>query len=285
MDIKVIINRSLIYFILVAFVTTSFTFLTFFTAKFFNNVFGLSSIGVTFIVSLIIVTSLEPLKRFIAKNTDKVFFRGRIDYQQLLLMLSEVISLEIDLENLTRAVTETLTKELKLKDSILFLPNKTGGGFTAVADKEREIGTRITKNHPLLAYLKKYRDLIVVEEMEREIVDMKEGRDRKKRELIMYRLEDLGASICVPVFVEGELKTILVLGKKMSGDIFNNDDLNLLELFAPQLGTAIEKAKLYKEVSDFNIKLRDEVKKATNNLRETNLELQSRNSFLKTYSA
>jgi signal transduction histidine kinase len=280
MDIKVIINRSLIYFILVAFVTASFTFLTYFTASVFKDVKGFSAIGVTFIVSLIIVTTLEPLKRFIAKNTDKVFFRGRIDYQQLLLMLSEVISLEIDLENLTKAVTGTLTKELKLKDSIIFLPNKTGGGFTAVADEDREIGTRITKNHPLLAYLKKYRDLIVVEEMEREIADMKEGRDRKKRELIMYRLEDLGASICVPVFVEGELKTVLVLGKKLSGDIFNNDDLNLLEVFAPQLGTAIEKAKLYKEVSDFNIKLRDEVKKATNNLREANLELQSRNSFL-----
>ncbi|MFA6573627.1 MAG: histidine kinase N-terminal 7TM domain-containing protein, partial [Patescibacteria group bacterium] len=280
MDIKVIINRSLIYLILVAFVTASFTVLTLFTAKYFNNEMGLNSIAVTFIVSLIIVTTLEPLKRFIAKNTDKVFFRGRIDYQQLLLMLSEVISLEIDLENLTRAVTGTLSKELKLKDSIIFLPNKTGGGFTAVADGEKEIGTRITKNHPLLAYLKKYRDLIVVEELEREIADMKEGRDRKKRELIMYRLEDLEAAICVPVFVEGELKTILVLGKKMSGDIFNNEDLDLLEVFAPQLGTAIEKAKLYKEVNDFNIKLRDEVKKATNNLRETNLELQSRNSFL-----
>ncbi|MFA6525436.1 MAG: ATP-binding protein [Patescibacteria group bacterium] len=277
MDIRFIISRSLLYLVLVSMVTAFFTALSYLIALFFENS---NTLLVTFIISLFIVVSIGPLKNYIGKITDKIFYRGRIDYQQLLLMLSEVISLEIDLENLTRAVTGTLTKELKLKDSILFLPNKTGGGFTAVADKEKEIGTRITKNHPILAYLKKYRDLIVVEEMEREIADMKEGRDRKKRELIMYRLEDLGASICVPVFVEGELKTILVLGKKMSGDIFNNEDLNLLELFAPQLGTAIEKAKLYKEVSDFNIKLRDEVKKATNNLRETNLELQSRNSFL-----
>ncbi|MBU2229600.1 hypothetical protein KJ810_04290, partial [Patescibacteria group bacterium] len=157
---------------------------------------------------------------------------------------------------------------------------KSGGGFTAVADGGKNMGTRITKNHPLLTYLRKYRDLIVVEEMEREIADMKEGADRKKRELIMYRLEDLEASLCVPVFVEGELKTILILGKKLSGDIYNKDDLNLLEVFSPQLGTAIEKAKLYKEVSDFNIKLRNEVKKATTNLREANLELKSRNSFL-----
>ena len=280
MDIRFVVSRSLIYIILVSLVTASFTFLSYITATVFKEVKGFSVIGVTFIVSLIIVITLEPLKRYIAKNTDKVFFRGRIDYQHLLLMLSEIISLEIDLENLTKAVTENLTRELKLKHTILFLPNKSGGGFTAVADGGKNMGTRITKNHPLLAYLRKYRDLIVVEEMEREIADMKEGADRKKRELIMYRLEDLEASLCVPVFVEGELKTILILGKKLSGDIYNKDDLNLLEVFSPQLGTAIEKAKLYKEVSDFNIKLRNEVKKATTNLREANLELKSRNSFL-----
>ncbi|MBU1952264.1 hypothetical protein KJ733_05125, partial [Patescibacteria group bacterium] len=212
MDIRFVVSRSLIYIILVSLVTASFTFLSYITATVFKEVKGFSVIGVTFIVSLIIVITLEPLKRYIAKNTDKVFFRGRIDYQHLLLMLSEIISLEIDLENLTKAVTENLTRELKLKHTILFLPNKSGGGFTAVADGGKNMGTRITKNHPLLAYLRKYRDLIVVEEMEREIADMKEGADRKKRELIMYRLEDLEASLCVPVFVEGELKTILILG-------------------------------------------------------------------------
>lgn len=280
MDIRFVISRSLIYLVLVSIVTALFTFLTLFTATVFKDVIGMNAIGVTFLMSLIIVLTLEPLKQYIAKNTDKIFFRGRIDYQHLLLMLSEIISLEIDLENLTKAVTENLTRELKLKHTILFLPNKTGGGFTAVADGGKNVGTRITKNHPLLTYLRKYRDLIVVEEMEREVADMKESKDRKKRELIMYRLEDFDAALCVPVFVEGELKTILILGKKLSGDIYNKDDLNLLEVFSPQLGTAIEKAKLYKEVSDFNIKLRNEVKKATTNLREANLELQSRNRFL-----
>ncbi|MBU0974356.1 hypothetical protein KKD03_01510, partial [Patescibacteria group bacterium] len=280
MDIRFVVSRSLIYIILVSLVTASFTFLSYITATVFKEVKGSSTIGIAFVLSLVIVTTLEPLKRYIAKNTDKVFFRGRIDYQRLLLMLSEIISLEIDLENLTKAVTENLTRELKLEHAILFLPNKSGGGFTAIADGGKNLGTRITKNHPLLTYLRKYRDLIVVEELEREISDMKESKDRKKRELIMYRLEDFDASLCVPVFVEGELKSILILGKKLSGDIYNKDDLNLLEVFSPQLGTAIEKAKLYKEVSDFNIKLRDEVKKATTNLREANLELQSRNRFL-----
>lgn len=279
MDIRLVISRSLLYLILVAFVTTIFTFLTFFTATIFNDVLGANAIMVTFFVSLVLVLTLEPLKKYIGRNTDKIFFKARIDYQNVLRMISEIISLEIDLSSLTYSVSKILKEELKLTKAILFLPNKTGGGFTAVADSV-QVGTRITKNHPLLPYLKKYRDLIVSEEMEREISDLPESTDKKRMQLIFDELQDLDVSLTVPVFVEGEMKSILMLGKKLSGEIFSKDDFDLLEVFAPQLGTALEKAKLYKEVKDFNIKLKEEVRRATSQLRVANENLEERNVFL-----
>ena len=279
MDIRLVISRSLLYLILVAFVTTIFTFLTFFTATVFNDVLGANAILTTFFVSLILVLSLEPLKKYIGKNTDKIFFKARIDYQNVLRMISEIISLEIDLNSLTYSVAKILKEELKLTKAILFLPNKTGGGFTAVADSV-QVGTRVTKNHPLLPYLKKYRDLIVTEEMEREIADLPESTEKKRMQLILDELQELDVSLIVPVFVEGEMKSILMLGKKLSGEIFSKDDFDLLEVFSPQLGTALEKAKLYKEVKDFNIKLKEEVKRATSKLRVANQDLGERNVFL-----
>ncbi|PIS42785.1 MAG: hypothetical protein COT24_01780 [Candidatus Kerfeldbacteria bacterium CG08_land_8_20_14_0_20_40_16] len=279
MDIRLVISRSLLYLILVAFVTTIFTFLTFFTATVFNDVLGANAIFTTFFVSLILVLTLEPLKKYIGQNTDKIFFKARIDYQNVLRMISEIISLEIDLNSLTYSVSKILKEELKLSKAILFLPNKTGGGFTAVADS-RQVGTRITKNHPLLPYLKKYRDFIVIEEMEREIADLPDSTEKKRMQLVLDELQDLDVSLCVPVFVEGEMKSILMLGKKLSGEIFSKDDFDLLEVFAPQLGTALEKAKLYKEVKDFNIKLKEEVKRATSKLRVANADLEERNVFL-----
>lgn len=281
LDIRLVISRSLLYLILVSFVTALFTFLTYFTATVFNDVLGANAIFTTFVVSLLLVLTLEPLKKYIGKNTDKIFFKARIDYQNVLRMISELISLEIDLNSLTYSVSKILKEELKLAKAILFLPNKTGGGFTAVADSTL-VGTRVTANHPLLPYLKKYRDLIVTEEMEREIADQQEGTEKKRKQLILTELQELEVSLCIPCFVEGEMKSILMLGKKLSGEIFSKDDFDLLEVFAPQLGTALEKAKLYKEVKDFNIKLREEVKRATNNLRLTNIQLEERNSFLQT---
>jgi signal transduction histidine kinase len=49
----------------------------------------------------------------------------------------------------------------------------------------------------------------------------------------------------VPVFVDNKLELLLVLGEKISGDIFTDEDIKLLNTISDQTAIAIKNAKLY----------------------------------------
>jgi len=49
----------------------------------------------------------------------------------------------------------------------------------------------------------------------------------------------------VPVFVDNKLELLMVLGEKISGDIFTDEDIKLLNTISDQTAIAIKNAKLY----------------------------------------
>lgn len=281
MDIRLVISRSLLYVLLVAAVTTMFATLTYIILPYFGEQLGVSTFSLIITASFIIVLGLDPLKRILASATDTIFFKDKINYQDVLRKLAECISLEIEFESLIASTLKTLTTELKVSNAQLFFDQRKTEVYTSWIDLSwNNKVVRLKKSRPLVAYLKKYRDLIITEELEREIIDLSDSSRKRKLELIRRELKSLQAALVVPIITEGTLVAILVLGKKRSQDVFNNDDIALMEVFAPQLGTALEKGRLYKEVKDFNIKLKQEVLLATEDLRDKNIELEQRSNYL-----
>ncbi|MBI3115476.1 MAG: GAF domain-containing sensor histidine kinase, partial [Candidatus Kerfeldbacteria bacterium] len=57
------------------------------------------------------------------------------------------------------------------------------------------------------------------------------------------------------------------------GESFGNDDLQLIEVLGPQIGSAIQKANLYEEVRAFGERLKKRVEEATAELKERNVSL------------
>ena len=64
------------------------------------------------------------------------------------------------------------------------------------------------------------------------------------------------------------------MGNKLSGDIFTEQDIRLIEILTPEAAIAIQNAKAYEEIRRFNITLQEEVNKATKDLQEANIKLQ-----------
>jgi signal transduction histidine kinase len=59
-------------------------------------------------------------------------------------------------------------------------------------------------------------------------------------------LEKLGAELYIPIKIgEGELSGMLILGKKLSGQDYSNEERQLLLTLANQMGMALENARLY----------------------------------------
>ena len=56
--------------------------------------------------------------------------------------------------------------------------------------------------------------------------------------------------LCVPLMSKGEVIGVLQLLNKRSGELFNQDDVNILSIFASQSAAAIESARLYEAVRE-----------------------------------
>ncbi len=64
---------------------------------------------------------------------------------------------------------------------------------------------------------------------------------------IRREMEELRAVCCIPSFLGQELRTVLILGEKKSGDRYSNQDLDILFTLAQEAAVAIENARLYDE--------------------------------------
>jgi signal transduction histidine kinase len=278
MDIRLVIRRSLIYFVLVVFVTASYSLLTFLIAQYFGGTLEVNSFFVTVVVSVLIVLTLDPLKQVLSSMTDHIFYKGQIDYQEVLRDLSQILHEEVDLDPLIERFTRAVREELKVRGVHLLMANSHGGFQEVGAHAER--GLRISGRSSFLEYLRRTMDVVVLEEFQRRVADIADDQLRKRMETVQEELEQWRAYLAIPIVSQGRLSAMFMLEDKRSGETFNTPDITLFTVLTPQIGTALEKARLYTNVTTFNVKLRHEVERATKELMEANTVLQERNNFL-----
>ena len=267
MDIVVIIKRSIVYLVLVSSIVfiTSGTVLT--LGRFIEESLNLSQWVTTFLVSFIIVVVFQPLKDFIAKVTDRVFFQEKYDYQLILRNLSERIGTIVDFGELVKELTERLMLTIKARNITLVMHDKkskkyvieghSGGEAPKVILKESDdiIDNFKRDNHAIVYY-----ELVVKLEKERadKAERIKKDKDGRRRvidlegiffkEALKKALEIFNAAIAVPIYIKGSLAGILFLGSKLSDDIFTDDDINLIETVANQAGVSLENTSLISDI-------------------------------------
>jgi signal transduction histidine kinase len=277
LEVRFVLTRSILYALLLALVTFLIVFSTIITSQFVRD----SSIGKNFaatIIAALLVFGLDPLKKFLSKISDRFFFKASIDYQAVLRKLSESVSYQLDLEPLIRELRKTLREELKLK-FVATLLRKTSNGsteeFIALDDMLQTNGElRLQNSSPLISYLRTHRHPAVLDSLERKIDDTPDA-ERVMLEKSKAEFDRMGAALVSPVYAQDHLIAVLVLGPKLSGDTFSGEDLSLIEVLSPQIGSAIQKANLYEEVKQFSEGLKAKVDAATSELRERNTSLQT----------
>ncbi len=85
-------------------------------------------------------------------------------------------------------------------------------------------------------------------------------------------MEALNAEIALPLIFEETLNGFIVLGEKRSGDLFIQEDVDLLETLSSQSALAIENARSYKVIDDLNKDLEKKVEERTRDLKEALFE-------------
>jgi two-component system NtrC family sensor kinase len=85
---------------------------------------------------------------------------------------------------------------------------------------------------------------------------------------VLSDLEALRAEIALPMVFKKRLNGFIVLGEKQSGDLYTQEDMDLLETLSSQSALAFENARSYKVIDDMNKALEQKVDERTRELEE-----------------
>lgn len=254
LDIKPTIVRAVSYILVIIIAAIAYTAAVLLGADlFFGYKIPTTDLIFDIIIASIIALSFQPLYKIIRKLTDKIFFKGGYDTEELLSRVSNITSGTIDLETLTTVILRIVLKEMRISKGAFLLINQH-----KIIDV-RQIGFT---DHKLAAphlellfhYLPLYK-IFVFEELE-------EGELKK-----FFR--ELDISVALPIRVETDEVAVLALGSKLSGEIFSKQDINFLTILSSHIGVAIQNAKSYALIQQFSQELEKKVEERTSQLKET----------------
>ncbi len=237
LDIKPQIARAVSYTLLVAIIAGIYFMMLFFGfSKFLGLEISSAMLLVTTSFGVIVALTFQPLRGIIMKATDKVFFKGAYNPEKILSELSHEISSTINFNDLSNKLMQTISKELRVDKTAIFLVSNT-----TVTDA-RSIGYT---NSKLLDDPKLFDFLNQAKTTGKHYFVLDELDDKQKT---LFREHDMEALF--PIKADGNYVAVLVMGLKSSGLPYSNTDLNLLDVFASESGIAIQNSKLYTELKN-----------------------------------
>lgn len=198
-------------------------------------------------------------------------------YQDTLKQASVGMTRIRNLRRLLSLITHIVTKTVRISYAAIYLYNKETDEFILQAsrDHKREPLTKFNAKNTLISRLSVKREPLIYEEVKRQFED---AEDAVYKEL-ESDMRSLGASVVIPSFLEDKFMGFIVLGDKLSGQIYTVDDLNVFRVLASQAALAIENAQFYEETKEMQQQVAQAEKMATVGTMADGLSHQINNRF------
>jgi len=255
MDVEIVRRRTLIFSLLYGATVGLFVAVVFASQKFISMHLNVNKWVLPVCALFVITIFIRPLENWLAKLTDKVLYQQRYDYMDTLKNVAKGMNLVADTEKLLKLMVRFVSREVRVTGCAVYIFNRTEGGYVKEVSRgfqDVDAVDSVDKDSSFVEWLKEKREPLNYEVLLSWIQGEKLFPQRLilKRSLEQIRviMHKLGASLCVPSFLRGEMIGLLVLGEKLSGDRYTQDDMSLLSTLANNAAIALENARMYEEL-------------------------------------
>lgn len=259
LDIDAMIRKGTIYF----FLTGSLTLLYVLIFYVFN-VFYLGSITrghllFPFVLALLMVFFYEPVRARIQDFVDSHFFKGKSDYRKTLREISGKLTSLLKYEEISAFLLHSISDALQVRRVALIIRSGESGVFYSYGTKGRT--EEVMRNSQFLsAFFAQNRSPLSRSSQKIHQLMKSDQKD------VMDIFEQFDAEILFPVISRGTLRGIIALGEKISGEIFMQEDIEIIVTIANQCAIAFENAEIYEEIERLNRNLERRVRERTSEL-------------------
>jgi signal transduction protein with GAF and PtsI domain len=278
MDITVAITRTAIFVVVYSLVlgipfAIAYTLRLQLMMLFSNNWWMVPFMLLTFLAMLV-----PFLYLYIQRKAEDRLLREQRRYQQTLRRASSGMTRIRDLKKLLNLIVHIVTRTVHLRNSSIYLFDSNNNRYILQAYRDKRKSRPrfdIESDSSVIQFLKKEKQPIVYEEIKQRAQDFNDAYLFS----IQRQIESLDAAVVVPSMVEDELIGFIVLGEKLSGQMYSQDDLAVFSVLANQAALAIENAQFYEDIKETQTQLLQAEKMATVGTMADGLSHQINNRF------
>ena len=264
MDIRFVLRKYSVYLSALLSVIAPIVLIKFL----FNNLLFEQTVLVDYLLIILAIIIYAPLRDYYFYIANRYFFTSLYDAREVIAKLSDRLSSTLFVYKIYQYISDSLLAALHVKTIGVFIYNEKTKKYEnryGYGEETRYEKSFIEDRGFYTAHLKR-NQVILIDEIK------KEAYVRHKNTFDL--LTGYGIKLIVPLSVKDKVIGILTLGAKETGEIYNNEDIQLLEIVAAQAAIAIENALHYEEIRNFSKKLQWEVEKATEELIRANSRLR-----------
>jgi len=201
----------------------------------------------------IITLLISPLGKGLDDRIQRLTFSKRRGCYETLLQLSKRMSSILNFNELVDTLVHGLVRGIPGTHATLMIHDPGTGAFLNYREEttldEGASVDAIRSDSPIVQWLSGTDGLLVKEEAKLN------PRIARYFETAEGELEAIKAALIVPLKVENKLNGILLLGEKLSGEIYDDQELDMLLLLATQAAISLENARLYENLATSNARL------------------------------
>jgi len=264
MDLKFVLRKSSVYLLSFSIVLLLASGLKFVFAKLETDI-GLTDELVIIFVSIII---FPYIREYFSYISNKYFFASLYDPQDVIARFSERLSSTLEIERLLESIASEVNKSFYPKSMAIFLYNEKDSKYYAAfsAGDAFEKRSSFDLSHNVVS---KYIE-------DKNILSLDEVKEKSEKDFTEIKKTFLNKDIklVIPLSIKDRYIGLFLMGEKESGEAYNNEDLQLLQVLATQSSFALDNSLKFEEAKNFNILLEREVEKAVMDLQKANGELR-----------
>lgn len=199
---------------------------------------------------LILAVLLNPLRTYMQKITDKVFFRGQAAYGDRLQEFGHALTQTLNLDEIIKLLRHYVSQVLLPDQFHIYVHNPLGDYYAAANDEQGAASSdiRFGVKNALPQFLSQRKASLF----------MREG-DSLPAAIITERnrLAILGSHLFIPLPGQKRLVGWMALGNRRSGEPYTASDVSFLESLADQAALAVERVQvvvdLERRVHEMNV--------------------------------
>jgi two-component system NtrC family sensor kinase len=240
MDIEVIVKRALVYIAALAAMVAIYALLLEGVQRVFLTGDTANKWMIAVLATVVAVLLAPPVKELVQNAMDRAFYRDRYDYRRALVGFARDLNSDLDLNRLAERLVSRVVETLLVDRMALMLEDEVtphygsvrtsgfGDAHPAALAKRSGVGSRLSDGH------------IVA-------LDDPTAVGRFAAEEIEF-WRDTGLYYFIPCVAKEGTIAVLALGRKDTGESLSSEDMGLLVAVAGQIATALENARLYRQL-------------------------------------